>query len=251
MNRWKTLLVLLLCLLVLVLGAMLPGLVGRIQDSRNAGSVGNAALDPVRLEFDSSGMTLREKLGLLSSLTNSMQVSTDMTAHTTAEVWQIALETVERYRQAGLIPTNLTAADIAYCIPIMAYWEQYSGGAQIRSNIFWELSIADGGGGGNALTMMIDDRTGTVCTLSYQNVTTHRTENTRLNKALEQLCTLALEELGEEFGEFDAGKLVEAAGVSESTSSYAAADIAWDDPAYGEVRMAFVVSDVGFYTYTY
>ena len=99
--------------------------------------------------------------------------------------------------------------------------------------------------------MTIDDRTGTVCTLSYQNVTTHRQQNTRLDQDLETLCTLALTELGEEFAQFDPGALADAAGVDWNTASYGAADIAWEDPVYGEVRLAFVVSEAGFYTYTY
>jgi len=251
MRRGNTMLVLLLVALVCLAGALLPSVVARVQDRMDNGRVSYAEVGQIHLEFDSSGMTLREKMALLSGLTSSMQVSADMTKHTPAEVWTIAMETAETYREAGLIPTTLAASDIAYCIPVMAYWEQYEGVSQIHSNIFWELSIADGGGGDNALTMTIDDRTGVVCTLSYQNVTTHRTENVRLEKALETLCGLALSDLGEEFAEYDPKELVDAAGINENTSSYAAADIAWEDATHGEVRLAFVVSEVGFYTYTY
>lgn len=251
MMRWKTLLAMVLALLIIILGALLPSLVGKLQDRYDNGRISHAQISEIHLEFDNSGMTLREKLALLSGLTSTMQVSTDMTSHTSAEIWQIAMETAEIYRQAGLIPSNLSAADVSYCVPMMAYWAQYEGAAQIHSNIFWELSIADGAGGDNALTMVIDDRTGVVCTLSYQNVTAHREETLRLSKALETLCSLALDELGEEFTEFDPKALVSAAGITENTSSYAAADISWEDPTYGEVRLAFVVSEVGFYTYTY
>lgn len=251
MMRWKTLLALVLSVLTVLLGALLPSLTGTLQDRLDSGRIGYAQVSEIHLEFDNSGMTLREKLALLSGLTSTMQVSTDMTAHTTAEIWQIAMETAEAYRQAGLIPTKLSASDIAYCIPMMAYWAPNDSMSQIHSNIFWELSIADGAGGDNALTMMIDDRTGTVCTLSYQNVTVHRDQTVRLNKSLEILCTLALEELGAEFEEFDPKSLVTEAGLPENSSSYAAADIAWEDPTHGEVRLAFVVSEVGFYTYTY
>lgn len=251
MTRWKTPVILLLCTAVVVLGALLPGLVSGLLDRNESGRVEYAEIRPIHLQFDNSGMTMREKLALLSGATSAMQVSVDMTAHTSAQVWQIALETVDTYRNAGLIPTELSASDIAYCIPTMVYWEKGDGNSEIHSNIFWELSIADGAGGDNALTMTIDDRTGAVCTLSYQNVTTHRADSSRLDKALQTLCSLALEELGEEFAEFDPKKLVDAAGITGQAASYAASDIAWTDDNHGEVRLAFVVSEVGFYTYTY
>lgn len=249
--RWKTPLILLLCGAILVLGAFLPGFVADLQDRYGAQNVDYAEIGEIRLEFENSAMTMREKLALLSGPASTMQVSTDMTLHTTAEVWQIAMETAEAYRQSGLIPKALSAADIAYCIPIMHYWEQYEGTAQLYSNIFWELSIADGAGGTNALTLVIDDRTGTVCTLNYQNMTTHREEPMRLSKALEVLCSLALEELGEEFSEYNARTLAHSAGITDNTTSYAAVDIPWEDANIGEIRLAFVVSEAGFYTYTY
>jgi len=251
MTRWKTAAILLLCALVIITGAVLPNLVGHVLDRYETGQMEYAEISQISLQFDNSGMTMREKLALLSSSTSSMQVSTDMTVQTSAQVWQIAMKTVEKYRQAGLIPTELSAANISYCLPTMVYWEKGNGASEIHSNIFWELSIADGAGGDNALTMTIDDRTGVVCTLSYQNVMIHREENTRLDKALETLCVLALAELGDEFADVDPQALVDAAGVQGNASSYAAADIAWQDMTHGEIRLAFVVSEVGFYTYTY
>lgn len=249
--RWKIPLILFLCIAILVLGAYMPSLVGNLQDRYGSQKVAYAEIGAVQLEFDNSAMTLQQKLALLSGAASTMQVSTDMTQHTSAEIWQIAMRTAEIYREAGLIPKALSAADIAYCIPVMFYWEPQEEGAQLYSNIFWELSIADGVGSGNALTMVIDDRTGTVCTLSYQNVLIHREETLRLNKALETLCSLALRELGEEFQRYDARTLATSAGVTDASASYAAVDIAWEDASLGEIRLAFVVSEVGFYTYTY
>lgn len=251
MMRWKTAVILLLCALVIIAGALLPKLVGSLMDRYETGRVEQAGISQIHLEFDNSGMTMREKLALLSSSTSAMQVSTDMTVQTSAQVWQIAMKTVENYRQAGLIPTDLSAANISYCVPTMVYWEKQGGTSEIHSNIFWELSIADGAGGDNALTMTIDDRSGIVCTLSYQNVMTHREDHSRLDKALETLCSLALVDLGEEFSDVDPQALVDAAGIQGTASSYAAADIAWQDTIHGEIRLAFVVSEVGFYTYTY
>jgi len=250
MSRLKKPLVLLLSAALLVLGGLLPGFVGSIQDRYREGRVAFAPVHSVQLKFEDTDMTLRQKLALLEGGTSAIQVSTDMTKRTTAEVWQIAMNTAETYQQAGLIPTTLSPADIAYCVPQMVYWESSREEGQAASNIFWELSISDGVGGENALSMVIDDRTGTVCTIRYQNVTVPRAEEYSLEKVLEILCGTALEELGEEFGEYDAKQLAREA-VDSGSASYAAAQITWEDPLHGEVRMAFVVSDVGFYTYTF
>ena len=250
MSRLKTPLILLLSAFLLVLGGMLPGLVGSFQDRYREGRVEYAPVHAVQLEFEDTSMTMRQKLALLGDGTSTMQVTTDMTQHTTAEIWQIAMNTAEAYRQAGLIPTTLSPADIAYCIPRMVYWESSREAGQVASNIFWELSVSDGAGGENALSMVIDDRTGTVCTIRYQNVTVPRAEECTLEKVLEILCTRALDELGEEFGGYDPKQLAREA-VASGSASYAAAQISWEDDLYGEVRMAFVVSDVGFYTYTF
>ena len=251
MSRLKQPLILLLSAAILVLGGLLPGFVGKLQDRYREGRVEFAPVHAVQLEFEDTSMTLRQKLALLGESTSAIQVSTDMTQHTTAEIWQIAMNTAETYRQAGLIPTTLSPADIAYCVPKMVYWESHREDSQVHSNIFWELSVSDGGGGENALSMVVDDRTGTVCTIRYQNVAVPRAEENTLEKMLEIFCGMALEELGEEFGEYDPKQLAREAVASGSVASYAAAQIAWEDSIHGEVRMAFVVSDVGFYTYTF
>lgn len=250
MNRFKQPLLLALCAGLLVLGGLLPGLVGDAQDAYREGRVEFAPVSAVQLEFEDTSMTLGQKLALIAQGTEAVQVSTDMTRHTTAEIWQIAMNTAEAYHQAGLIPTTLSPADIAYCVPKMVYWESRRGDGGVYSNIFWELSISDGNGEENALSMMVDDRTGTVCTIRYQNVTVSRAEALTLEQVLALLCGMALEELGEEFGEFDPKRMAREAEISEA-AGYATAQIAWDDPIHGEVRMAFVVSDVGFYTYTF
>ena len=250
MNRLKKPLILLLSVVLVVLGGMLPGFVGSIQDRYREGRVDFAPVRSVELKFEDTSMTLRQKMALLADGTSDIQVSTDMTRHTTAEIWQIAMNTAEAYRQAGLIPTTLSPADIAYCVPRMVYWENSREETQVYSNLFWELSITDGAGGENSLSMVIDGRTGTVCTIRYQNVAVPRTEDYTREKALEILCTAALEELGEEFGEYDPRQLAREA-MDSGSASYAAAQIAWEDAAHGEVRMAFVISDVGFYTYTF
>lgn len=250
MSRLKKPLILLLAAVLLVLGGMLPGLVTGFQDRYREGRVSIASVHAVQLEFEDTSMTLRQKLALLEGGTSAVQVSTDMTQHTTAEIWQIAMHTAEVYRQAGLIPTVLSPADIAYCVPKMVYWESNREEGLVTSNIFWELSVSDGIGGENALSMVVDDRTGTVCTIRYQNVTVPRAEALTQEKVLEILCGTALEELGEEFDGYDGKQLAREAAASGS-ASYAAAQISWEDELYGEVRMAFVVSDVGFYTYTF
>lgn len=249
MMRWKTLLTLLLCAVLLVLGAFLPELVGYFLDREGSQVPSYAQIEQVHLEFEEEPISLREKMALLDGQAQTMQVSTDMPRYTAAEIWQIAMKTASNYHQAGMVPQALEAADITYCIPIMYYWQEPEPAGRIRSNIFWELSFADGGLGGNLLTMVIDDRTGTVCTLNYQNVNAHR-EGT-LSKSLHTLCNLALEELGEEFAEFDATALASEAQATDAAASYAAVDLTWEDALRGEIRLAFVVSNAGFYTYVY
>lgn len=249
--HWKTFPALLLLAGVLVLGAFLPGIVGYFLDREGSQTPAYVWMEQIHLEFEEEDMTLREKLALLGSPAETMQVSTDMTRHTSAEIWQIAMNTAETYHQAGMVPQALRAADIAYCIPIMFYWQDAQDTGKLHSNVFWELSFADGGMNGNMMTMIIDDRTGTVCTLNYQNVNAHRAENLGLGKALKTLCTLALEELGEEFSEFDAAALASEGQGVNAPSSYGAVDLSWEDALRGEIRLAFVVSDAGFYTYVY
>lgn len=251
MIRWKVMLTVLLCTTILVLGAYLPGIVGYFLDRDGSQSPSYVQTEQIHLEFQEETMTLREKMALLSGTGETMQVSTDMTQHTAAEIWQIAMNTAEAYHQAGMVPQALHAADITYCIPIMYYWQDQQQTGRIYSNVFWELSFADGSLGGNLMTMVIDDRTGTVCTLNYQNVNAHRADTLGQGKALQTLCALALEELGEEFSEYDAAALASENLNANAPSSYGAVDLSWEDARRGETRLAFVVSDAGFYTYVY
>lgn len=249
--RWKTMIALLIFAVILVLGAFLPGAVGYFLDRDGSQVPTCVQMEQIHLEFEEESMTLRQKLALLNSSAQTMQVSLDMTRYTAAEIWQIAMKTAQRYYEAGMVPQELRAADITYCLPIMYYWQEQGAEGRIQSNIFWELSFGGDSLGGDSLVLVIDDRTGTVCTLNYQNVNARRAENLTLGKALENLCRMSLEELGEEFSEFDAKALASEGIGSNASASYAAVDLAWEDTLRGELRLAFVVSDSGFYTYIY
>ena len=59
---------------VIVLGAMLPGLVGERQDAVERGRIQFAPVQEVRLEFADSGITMKQTLAIMGPLRDVVNI---------------------------------------------------------------------------------------------------------------------------------------------------------------------------------
>lgn len=242
MKKNKISLMIFLSALVLVLGAMLPRIVSWIVDAVGSNQVTYSQISAVSLEFDESGIPLQEKLPLLASA-EWVQVSTSMASHTTQEIQDIAAAAIERYSEAGLLPS---AVDISYSASIYPYlaYASYDPSSEMRSNLFWDVSITPRDSG-PYMHMVLDDQTGAVCTLEYQSGGKESAfPLVEQQDKLSIFCDLYLEGLGEEFAECTPEFIPRA-----QDEAYTGAKLAFTDSGYGDYRIALIVYEHGFYAY--
>lgn len=243
MKKNKTPFTLFLAAVVILLGAILPRTVSWIVDALGTNQVRYTQISAVSLEFDETDTSLKEKLPLLAS-GERVQVSPSVTVHSTQEIQETAGQIIEQYYQAGLLSSSLSASADATVSPFLVY-ASYDPAYEMRSNIFWEVTISPKNGE-HYLHMILDDQTGTLCTLDYE--TPGLTSSTLERKQkLSTFAALYLEGLGEEF------KDVEPIVTTEHTDNYfsTGADIIWSDAAYGKVRVTLLIYEYGMYIYIF
>ena len=113
-----------------------------------------------------------------------------------------------------------------------------------------ERVIDFGGDEVKDVARVIDDRTGTVCSVEYRGLEAEY-DSWEMQQILEGFCRTYLEGLGEEFFDYSAEDLTSKLDMAVD-QSYMAAQLrfnAWDDPLYGETRIVFFLNRNGFYTY--
>lgn len=237
----KAVLALLLALVIIILGAMLPQLVGRRQDRAQEELVLFRPMSAVELEFATySNKSHSEVLALLCQSRDSVAIPQELASQKREKVVEIALDYVDKYAQAGILLSDLSADEVLSC----QAWLHY--GPNNQNNIYWQIQYGDKAGK-HLLTMTVDDLTGTVCSVEYADTEeTYAPDN--MEPAFRGFVRLYLAGLGEDFFVYPVEDIYERAKTPDDRS-YIAAEFYWEDPAYGTNRITFFVNQNGFYTY--
>ena len=256
--RYKQAPLLLLAAALLLLGAFLPRLTGGIQDTAAIGKTDYAQLNQIQLETDGPSpseapdnrLSTAAKLSILKGFAGSLELPDSMAAMTHKELLAIAKSWATRYYDAGLLPgspvfdsTDMQAQ--AYLV--------YRDNERAFSNIFWRLELVCCGG---SLEFIIDDETGTVCTILFSDQAAEPDAEGYLydmDASMGALCQLYLEGLGEEFSKYNPGTI---AKNSQRVMSYEGdtdysgltTELSWGDIRFGQTAIYFSVSPHGFYT---
>ena len=231
---------------VIVLGAMLPGIVGERRDAAEQGRIQFAPVQEVRLEFTDSGITMKQTLAIMGPLRDVVNIPEELATLKRSKVEHIAADAAQRYSQAGVLlrdPGDFSLYSMVGDYTVLVY------GPETSSNVFWIVDYGDQEEN-TWFHMVIDDRTGTVCSVEYRDLEDEYGSG-EMRKILEGFCQTYLEGLGEEFFDYNGASLADKADQDED-KSYMAAQLrfdAWDNPLYGETRIVFFLNRNGFYTY--
>lgn len=138
MRKWKRLGAIIMVALTIVLCGMLPGIVGRIEDT--------IPVEPTYVNMKS--MQFSRELSDLEKMYlvvygNKVDVSADTASLEPEEVIAIALEKLEPYYSMGLISQPVKTFDVEICRPMLCYSTVYS--QNELSGVFWVVNMIDGG----------------------------------------------------------------------------------------------------------
>lgn len=243
--RYKRTVVLALAALLIVLGALLPGLVGARKDASRNEEVFLASINEIQLEFSQSDMTLKDTIAILCGTRESVDIPEELASMKRSTIISYATAAVETYWESGLVFQDEMAGTFSFemlsCQPYLAY----SSSQENKTNIFWIVTFGSKDRSQH-MTLTLDDRTGKVCGVdhSYGNVILGEED---MNRVLYNFSRIYLEELGEEFQDFDTNVILKDA-QSPQDKSYLASSIRWFAEDY-EYRTTFFVNPNGFYTY--
>lgn len=249
--KLRNALILLLSAAVILVGSVLPKWVSSWQD--NTGQISYAKVSEVQLEFASSAssLSMRNKLAMLAGYTISMEIPESLAKLSSADLGTIVEDTISQYQELGLMASDLTVT-LREQQPYLIYWDD----SKTRSNIFWDVHVYFDGD--LSMSLIVDDQTKTVCTLSYGRPDGWYPEYADVNKQAlsadaQTLCQTVLEELGSEFSNYDPATIM----TSVNTEWYETEDgtlrvstyISWSDILFGQIRLSFSVDPAGFSTY--
>jgi len=260
-------LALLLSAALLVLGALMPKLVGLRQDAENDNQVLFASIRSVQLEFSQDDMTVSRAVAMMGNNRQSTDIPESLTKLGAAKAQQMALAAAERYRQSGLVFQGLGEVANVSGQPVLMYSgsreseKAYDANGQPQtngqavgdasdslSNIYWMFSLTDEKNQA-FFQIFIDDRTGTVCNVNYSETGMAQGLRTWQDKqsVLSAFCDRYLTDLGEEFYWCQLSDILDKA-KAPTDNSYLASEISWRDDILGECHVTFFVNNNGFYT---
>lgn len=245
---------LLLAAVLILLGGFLPRLVGNAQDMASIGKTEYAQLRQIHLDIDTrdgAELNMTAKIAILKDFAGSLELPDSMAEMTTKELRNLAQDTAAQYYDAGLLPYSpkFDSTDIG-CQAFLVYWDS----ERAWSNIYWRIRVAYNGGG--TLELIVDDETGTVCTVSFHDNMEPDSADGYIydvGTAIETFCWLYLEGLGEEFSKYDpesVSRKYQNVMAYEGDTDYSAVttEISWGDLIFGETTIFFAVDPHGFYT---
>lgn len=243
--RFRRTLVLLLFAALIVLGALLPNMVGSRQDAADDGEIYFATINDIQLEFAESDVSLMETISILCGSYDSVEIPEELASLSRDKVTGLADIAARAYQEKGVAfqaeDGVLYGFDIVAAQPILAY----SSSNDNQSNIFWFVNVI-GFDRTQFMNLTIDDRTGTICSVDYsENDADYNKEQMR--RIMEGFSEVYLAELGEEFYDFNSDDILSNA-KSPLDNSYLASEISWWSNSY-EYRTTFFVNTHGFYTY--
>ena len=254
-------LIFLLSAAVILSGAFLPRLAGSWLDSHESGLVNYAQITDIHLSFaDAEGkLNMRQKLPLLARYDSSTEIPVSLAKKTKAQVQTIAEQFVSTCKKEGLLSQDLNAVyEWAETQAFLAYWDD----TETWSNTFWTVFVTfdiD-----CTLQLIIDDETGAVCSLifldnRYYDMDTglsyswydHMGIQTEadIQSALETLCSVYLNNLGDDFSNYDVISLVFDAW--DNSYPYEEGEVLstqfnWGDLVFGETTVNFHIDPSGF-----
>lgn len=230
---------LLLCAVVLFLGARLPKSVAAVQDHVDINQVRYAPISEVHLEFDDS-LTIKEKLAVKENANSNVPVPAKLCSRTQENILTLAQEALEEYVEAGLLPFDVDVrGQMSDCRAFLAY-DYYAE----SSFVFWDLVLSDSEWSDWVILLTIDDETGTILSIQFGS-NPDPIYALPLDEKLETFCTLYKENLGTEFSEYD-----EAYYKKNTESTTDGRDmfvlLNWWDPDYGKVAVQLSLHEYGF-----
>jgi len=244
MKRWKTPMSLLLCALLILLGARLPQLAAKMQDDVGINQVRYAPVSEVHLEFDEDPPTIKQLLlAKLGYSTTNTPVGTQFCTRTQENILALAGEAILAYTEAGLIPFDIDAVQtMTDCAPFLSY--SYKTGI---SCVFWDVVLCAPEWSDWNLFMTIDDQSGRILQVNF-TCYSGDIYSQPVDEYQSTFCRLFLEGLGPEFEEYD-----EEYRRLNTLSSMSMEDVQtliyWQDENYGDVRMVIDLHPAGFQIY--
>lgn len=246
MTKLKNGLVLLLVFLLVVLGAVLPGAVARVQDELTAGQMQYADVDSLQLKLEerSQALSMQEKLALIPNGVG-VEVNSEVTDMKGAQVLETLYTQLESYADLGLLTHDLDN-DLLEFSPVMVYDEADSK----RYSFYWRVTTSFDGAEYDSLNVILDDETGTILAMEYVNPNLYIEAESLWeyqeilrkiyfgNLGLEPVDAMALDTEG------ILGEAMES--VMDSGDSYTVMRYQLIDVRYGEVNVEITVHSNGF-----
>lgn len=243
--KYKRTIVLSLSALLILLGALLPGIVGSRQDAAHDGEVYFASINEIQLEFSQNDMTLKDTIAVLCGTAETVEIPEELAQLKRSSAISYATAAVEAYWESGIVfqeeDIGGFSFEVVSCIPYLAYCSSQDN----LTNIFWQITFSNKKRT-EYMTLILDDRTGTICSVDYSYGDVILSDED-MNRVLYNFSNVYLQELGEEFYDFDTNKILKDAQFPQD-KSYLASSIRWWAGDY-EYRTTFFVNPNGFYTY--
>lgn len=243
MNR-RSLFALLLSILMIVLGALLPGIVAKRQDAAAENHVLFQNVEGIQLEFVQGELTMSDTLSMLASRRETVEIPVELTSLKQDKLENTVAATAIRYQQAGLLFDEIKNFKLTYSQSLLVY------GRDGQSNIFWEVRYSSPDGS-SEFHMMIDDRTGALCSITYSHAEAlYQPED--MEQLMSAFVKLYLSGLGEEFYDYSPDYILNSSEATDETpekGSYVSAVLSLENELYGQAELTFLVNSNGFRTY--
>lgn len=162
MGKLKTAIVLMLTLCLIVVCALLPVMVGAIQDSSAKNHAGHTAIKSVALNISSAqSLSTVEKLILLNN-NNSYTISEKEAKMTATQALSCVQTHIEHYIDAGLLPYLEAPYSEYQTTPALCIDDTTQAHC-----VVWAVHIENSGS--NLLTAIVDDDTGIILSIEFHS----------------------------------------------------------------------------------
>lgn len=237
MGKVRNSIILLLTIAAICLMAFLPRITGNFQDRKTLHQVGYEQSAQVQLEIRED-MSVLGKLSLLCRMEGVLEVPETLAEMTVEEAEQAALDALQPYMEAGLIPEFTVWHIDAKPLLILTPEETDLAG------LVWAVTVLEDEEGVMNVSIDIDDATGTLLRLHFNYEYWGKTD---LSGSLYRFAEIYFAGLGVEDYELFAS--------DELENRYIGDDVAgiryrMEDADYGQVNLDLYVHRYGFYVDT-
>ena len=240
---------LILSAFLILLGGFLPSLVSKRQDASVMEKIQFATASGVQLEFAKSEVSLRQTVSILCTDPVTLDIPASLAKQKQDHVESLALNMAARFQEKSIgfwtyeeggmeYPSDL---QVILCQARVASSNLEEG----LSNIFWYVEVADRHQN-QVMRLTLDDNTGTVCSVYYQDLNRNH-DKAQMQSILYNFSYLFLEELGEEYFDYNCNDILKDAQFPQD-NSYLASTIRWWS-GDNEMSTTFFVNGSACYTY--